>query len=280
MLNLTTNPWSDVDVPPSNTSASSWRALVALVASFALLAVVIVQLGHDGAVSTVAGTEQPAEQSIETVAELPDIGPAVQPAPTTEVITPAPVASATESFAWRPARASQDIFLDPRAVTRRFASDVLGMTAPTLGGYRPTDEASGLVDVRAHAGGPATSILLHRDPTSGWWSVVGASSDHIVVEQPVVNGTIDDPLRVSGAAIAVGGRVELGLWADGNREPLLVREFVIRAGEDPDWFEGVFGWTPSGADGAGAVVLRTFDPDTGSVLEAAVVPVRFAPAGQ
>lgn len=274
MLNLTTNAsWSGVDIPASSTSGSSWRALLALVPAVALLAAVILQLGEDGGSSTVAGVEQPSQ----FIAEPLHSGPPTGSAPAAPVTTQTLASEGSRSFAWHPVRASEDVYLDPRSVTRRFATDFLGMATPSLGGYQPTDEASGLVAVRAEIGGPATSVLLHRNPANGRWSVVGASSEHIVIEQPELNGAVGDPLHVSGRAITGAGLVGLELWADGDREPLLVREFVIRAGEDPDWFEGSFGWTASRGSRIGAVVFRIFDPDTGAVSEGAVVPVVFSP---
>lgn len=174
---------------------------------------------------------------------------------------------------WPPSRRGLR-FTDPVEAALGFATGYVGFTDPIAGPYRPVDDHFGEVEVRSTADSPPSVILVHQQEEDGSWWVLGASAPNIVVDEPVLNGHIGDPLHISGRAVSIGGELEVQIRSEAVTGPVLRVDFATGGGEEPQWFEGAFGWTVPDS-GSGAVVFLTRDPVNGAVLEATVVPVRF-----
>ena len=189
-------------------------------------------------------------------------------------------------------------FTDPVATAQAFGQDYVGMVDPAAGAPEPTPAASvpvggvvtgeGAVDVDLRprgedgeplpAGGASTRVTLVPLETPGGtevWTVVGAASPSIVVDEPAGGAQITSPVAVRGAATGYEGTVVAEVREDGMLAgDALGREVGIAGsmGEMGPLALDVAFTGPAG--GTGALVLTT-DSGLAGVFEATVVPVRF-----
>jgi hypothetical protein len=216
--------------------------------------------------TTTAPTTTAAPATIETTAVPPTEAPTTAPGVDAEEIRP---------FALWPDVDGTQRFDDPVDAARSFAVDLVGFSDPVLGEFQQGDATSGEVELRASEGGPLTVVLVRQlDPAEGSWWVTAGVHDDIVVDDPRPQSAIDDPLQVSGQAVAFEGTVDVEILADGSTEPrgqgLVTGSGIPPAGP----FSGSIEFD-SPASGWGAVVFKTHSAEDGNVMAATVVRVGF-----
>lgn len=258
------------------------------------------------------GTDVDAGRDPRPVATAPEeLGPAPStPAPvppttassTTSTTTAPPVSEAVFPGIWPFAnQAAVDRyedgdarFEDAVATADAFARDYLGMLDPVVGEAVPVADRALEVQVRLRPRGedgqpvpdtgPTTLVRLRSYETSygdDVWTVVGAASPNIVVEQPAGAEPVSAPLSVRGEATGYEGTVIVNVRQDGMRAGESLGEAVAIAGtygELASFALDVAYTRPS--ESTGALVVTT---DTGldgvGVPEATVVPLAFADVG-
>ena len=196
-----------------------------------------------------------------------------------------PFASAAEMEAY--ARGGDQRYRDPAFTAQEFAARYLGIGdvvsfSYTIGGGRadiPVGFGSG-------EGGPLdnprpTTIVRLRqlvgEGPGAPWTVVGASADQIVVDRPGGDiPRIASPVRVSGAASAFEGTVQVEVREDGMLAgQSLGKGFVTGRGDGVlGPFSGEIGFRAPGKR-AGAVVFYEPSMIDGSTQRATVVRVAF-----
>jgi hypothetical protein len=230
--------------------------------------------GDDDSVATDAPTTTETTAAPTTSAPTT---PEATAAPTTEAATTTPDVDADEirPFALWPDVDGTQRFDDPVEAARSFAVELVGFTDPVLGEFQQGDATSGEVELRASDGGPLTVVLVRQlDPAEGSWWVTASVHDDILVDDPQPQSAVDDPVQVSGQAVAFEGTVDVEILADGDTEPR-GEGFVTGSGIPPAGpFSGSIAFdAPAG--GWGAVVFKTHSAEDGSVMAATVVRVGF-----
>ena len=252
---------------PRNDGALSPR--VVGVAALAIAAVVVAAL-----VIVTNGGESSSEVTTTTL-------PPVQTTPSTVTAPPTSFEPATtipgEEFAaavW-PLAASPTRFEDPIAAVSSFATDFVGFVDPVIGEYAQSDARSGEVEVQSRADGPTTTVFVRQlGPENSWW-VLGAATLNIQVDQPKVLSAITSPVHLAGRASAFEGNVNVKLYSDGQVEPI-IEGFVTGSGDGTlGPFQSDLAFPAPSAGGWGALVLRVYSAEDGSVEEAAVLSVSF-----
>ena len=198
-----------------------------------------------------------------------------------------PFASAAEMEAY--GRGRDTTFRDPAATAKEFAGRYLGLASPVTFPFRTS--AAGHADVPVGFGtGEGGAVLPDPKPTtvvrlrqlagegpSAPWTVVGASADQIVVDQPGGDiPAVRSPVRVTGRASAFEGTVSVEVREDGMvLGQSLGRGFVTGRGDGGlGPFSGEIGFRPPTRP-AGAVVFFEQSMADGSALRATVVRVAF-----
>ncbi len=220
-------------------------------------------------------TPQATPTSEPTATPEPSPTPTTEPTatatPTTEP-TPPEDPFATAVWPWADSSVRYD---DPLAATRGFAVDFVGFDDPVIGEFMQGDSRSGEVEIRPEADGPITTVFVRQlGPDDSWW-VLGAVTQNIVVDQPDALSEIDDPVTVEGMSLAFEGTVVVHVRADGQADPL-VETFVTGGGTEMGPFEEEISW-PNPGEGSGALVFFTESARDGTILEASVLRVHFAP---
>ena len=222
------------------------------------LAVAAVALGI-GLSAGGGGTDVDAGRDPSALASAPEpTGPTSTSSPTTS--TPSPTTSTTavrppvvvedQAFPgiWPfPSKAAIDAdggsdarFEDPAATAAAFARDHVGMLDPVVGQVEDDEDGGATVELRprgeggepAPAGGASTVVSLRSYPTAGGatvWTVVGARSPNIVVDEPapgVEVGAADRVLRVRGRGTGYEGSVRAAVLQDGLRPSDVLGEAV------------------------------------------------------
>lgn len=163
---------------------------------------------------------------------------------------------------------------DPVEAARAFAEDFVGFDDPLVGPFLQGDSRSGEVEISSSAAGPTSVVFVRMlGPDNTWW-VLGAATEHIVIDEPDALDEIVNPVRVAGQALAFEGTVDVELRADGSSDPL-VDSFVTGGGTELGPFEASFDYTDPEVDG-GALVLTTESAEDGRIQSVAVVRVQFA----
>ena len=193
-------------------------------------------------------------------------------APTT---TSEGTAASSEGVIW-PQPGGDVRYSDPVEAASGFATELVGFTAPVLGGFREGDSRSGEVEIRSSEDGPTTVVFV-RQVQGDDWSVIGAATADIALDSPEVLDAIASPVALAGRATAFEGTVQTAVTdADGER----LGEGFVTGGAlgELEPFEGELPFdTPMGDHGA--VLAYTVSARDGTVEEATVVAVRFADDG-
>ncbi|OHV39307.1 hypothetical protein BCD49_11450 [Pseudofrankia sp. EUN1h] len=167
---------------------------------------------------------------------------------------------------------------------RQFLADVAGMTDPAGTAFRVVGADNAEVDVypRSENGAPVkaavTTVSLRRGTAS--WSVTGAATATIVVDEPARAATVVSPLRVRGRALAFEGTVAVQVL--GGPEAAVKRlgeGFVTGGGDVSRPFEGSVSFSPRPSE-RGWVVFAERSARDGSVWRLTAVPVLFGPSSQ
>lgn len=179
-------------------------------------------------------------------------------------------------------------FEDPVFTAVAFARDYLGMLDPVVGEPAPTAEGAVAVELRPRGedgqpvpdGGASTTVaLLPYESSYGAtvWTVAGARSPNIVIEEPTRAERVASPLAVRGEATGYEGTVVAEVRQDGMRAGDSLGHTVGIAGSmgemGPLALDVAFR-TPSAATGA-LVVSTDTGRDGVGVPEATVVRLSF-----
>src|SRR5207302_230822 len=167
-------------------------------------------------------------------------------------------------------------YRDPVAAARGFAVDFAGFTKPLVGEFRAGDASSGEVDIRTFAKGPVTTVLVRQLGSSGDWWVLGCVTASIQISKPSAGASVSSPLHLAGRSTAFEAQVAAEIRQDGSTTPLGTGFVMGGANGEMGPFDGSLTFRTPTATG-GALVLRTYSAKDGTVLEAAVLRVRFAP---
>jgi hypothetical protein len=244
----------------------------------AVIAGVLALTGDDDEVATVApsstvagSTTSEAETTTTTAAPSTTAAPTTTAPPSTS--SPTEPGQVEASAVW-PLVASDVRYADPVEAARGFAEELVGFTDPVLGEFQAGDSRSGEVEVRAREDGPVTTVLVRQlDDDDSWW-VLGSQTADIQLDEPVSGSTIDNPLSLSGQALAFEGTVQVEVRGDESVSPVGEGFVTGSGGPDPGPFEGQIDWTnPDG--GWGALVLYTMGGEDPVVWQATVVRIRF-----
>ena len=217
--------------------------------------------------------------------ELLRSGP--EPAPAAAFAGIWPFTSQAEADAY--ARGNDNRYRNAVDTAREFARRYVGMTEPVaVGGATP---AGRLVEVRIGFGTgeggrpiadprPTMTVQLQSvgnlDGDRNPWTVVGATSEQIVVDTPKALDRVSSPVPVAGRAHAFEGNVTVEVREDGMLAgQSLGKGFVTGGGDALAPFNGRVTFR-SPSKPAGAVVFYELSAADGqSVLRATVVRVRF-----
>ena len=192
---------------------------------------------------------------------------------TSSTMLPATTLPADLDLAVWPRPESTLRFDDPVEAAASFATEVVGFDAPVLGGYRAGDSRSGEVEVTSRGVGPVTTVLV-RQLDGDDWTVIGAHSDNITVDQPQPLSEVSSPLVLTGWASVFEGTVQVRLVSDGSDVPIVSGFVTGGSGPDGAPFAGMFEWTGATTPGA-TLILYWTSPEDGSVVEATVFRVRL-----
>lgn len=167
-------------------------------------------------------------------------------------------------------------FTSPEEVARDFASNFIGFEAVVVGSFQAGDPSSGEVPVQPRANGPITRILVRQLVPGSWWAT-GAATDDIRLDSPEPGSLASSPLRLTGAARAFEGNVQVDVRADGASKPV-GNGFVTGGGDQVTPFEGSVRFDEDAARpaGYGALLLMEIGGEDGNfVNKATVIRVRF-----
>jgi hypothetical protein len=269
----------------ANGSERRWNpALIGIAAAVvvvAVIAAIIAFSGDDDDQVTTVGTDT-TEATTTTEAEATTTTEAETTTTEAEATTTtgAPAtepggADQIEASAVWPLVGSDVRYDDPEEAARTFAEDFIGFTDPLVGDFQAGDSRSGEVEVQPRDDGPVTTVLVRQLGDDDSWWVLGAVTANITVDQPSAGSTIDDPVTLTGQALAFEGTVQVEVRGDGSIMPLGEGFVTGSGGPDPGPFEGEVEWANPGG-GWGALVFYTYGGEDPVVWEASVVRVRFA----
>ena len=238
---------------------------VAAVALLAVAAVVMFLLvrddGDDEVTTPGTTTEAPTTSLRVTTTESP-----------TATVTPGDLTREEASTVVWPDPGGDTRYADPVEAVRGFAA-FAGFTEPLVGELMEGDARSGEVEVRATEEGPVSTVLVRRMSDDNWW-VLGATTEDIVLDEPLPGAAIDHPLRLSGSARAFEGTVQVRVFERGDSEPLGEGFVTGSGGGELGPFEGEVAWSNPGG-GWGVVLLSTESMDDGHLRQVAAIPVGF-----
>lgn len=264
------------------TAAASGLAAAAVIA-LVLLATPVLR-GDDTTIvdSGVAGpgtteaTDPPA-----TTEPAPDGFVGIWPFTTSSALDVYPDTAGVDGFHGDP---SVD-YTDPEATALDFAATYLGFPDPVLdGGFQQGANRIGEVVVRPRDGSPMTTLVgVRRLGTGEAWSVLFARSNSIDLNPPSGRGTPDleavsSPVSVAGEATAFEGTIQIEVREDGMAHGESLGEGFATGGTMGEMahFSADIAFDPPTEPG-GALVLTTVSMEDGSVQEATVAAIRFAP---
>lgn len=250
---------------------SRWARVVVpalVVAAVAVIAIVVVVATDDDGEVTTATTTAPAATDSTTSSAV------VTTTTTTTIASTTTVAPADTDVAIWPVASSSQRFTDPADAARSFATDFVGFTDPVVGEFLQGDSRSGEIELRPRADGPVTTVFVRQlGPDDSWW-VIGTATANIEVDEPTALATIDNPVRLSGRALAFEGNVNVEVRADGADEPLATGFVTGRGDGQLGPFESELPYAIPGT-GRGSVMFVTYSAENGQVWEAAVIRVHF-----
>ena len=174
-----------------------------------------------------------------------------------------------------PPPGSDERFTSPEEAARSFASNFIGFADVTVGSFQAGDPSSGEVPVQPRANGPVTRVLVRQLEPGAWWAT-GAVNDQIRIDSPEPGGLAKSPLKVTGAAQAFEGNVQVEVRADNASKPVGTG-FVTGAQDQMGQFEGIIRFDQAAATPAdyGALLLIEQDANVGHVNKATVIRIRF-----
>jgi hypothetical protein len=263
--------WEQIEFRAAKARRRGWaspRAYVALSTAAAVLVGVV-------AVATLRGNGSGTDV---------EAGPADTP-----VTTPAPdPAGAAGPGIW-PFRTgaeadavSTDDWNDPVFTAERFLRDYAGFSRLLMGDFAQGDARSGEVTATTRNLGPVTTVFVRRlgSRAEGPWTVVGATSENIILDRPTAMEKVASPVHIEGRSTAFEGNVVVEVREDNQIDKEGELGLTPLTGGSMGEFGPLVGDVPFGATTAsgGAVVAYTSSAMDGAVEEVAAVRVLFAGA--
>ncbi len=195
--------------------------------------------------------------------------------------TTVPVEPAPPLAVWPPLGHEQ--YADPSNAARAFVGEYVGLPDPPLSDFRPGPPMSGEIDVyqRGENRGVLenhvlSTIALRR--TLAGWTVAGARTDDIVVDNPAPSMVVGSPVVVDGKGRGYEGTIIVNVRDGGMGAGETLGQGIGIAGccDEllPFHLEVALDRPPS--QPTGSVLLNT-DSGLDPVASFAVVPVRFGP---
>ncbi len=213
--------------------------------------------------------------------------PGATPPPSGEFAGIWPFASQAEADAY--ADSDQTLFRNVVDTAREFARRYVGMAGPVVVG--PATSAGELVEVRIGVGAgeggrpvpdrrPTMTVRLRsvgdRDGDRNPWTVVGATSEQILVDTPKALARVSSPVSVGGRAHAFEGTVTVEVREDGMvAGQSLGKGFVTGGGDALRPFSGSVTFRSPAKPGGAVLFYEVSAADGQGVLRATVVRVRF-----
>ncbi len=191
---------------------------------------------------------------------------------TTSTTTTTAATTSLDDAVW-PTPASGVRYATPAAAARGFATDIVHMSSPVVGAFRPGDSRSGEVPVRASASGPETTVLVRQLAAGNDWYVIGASTANIVINTPGALDTVRSPMTLTGKSVAFEGVVNVTVRDDVSSAPL-ASTTVLGGGDSMRPFAATVSFTAPGSR-LGDLVLFVRSAKDGSVTCASVERIRF-----
>lgn len=200
---------------------------------------------------------------------------------TTETTVPEESTTTTDpavdaAVALWPDPGSDKRFSSPEEVARDFASNFIGFEEAVVGAFQAGDPSSGEVPVQPRVNGPITRVLVRQLVPGSWWAT-GAATDDIRLDSPEPGAVVRSPLRLTGAARAFEGTVQVHVRADGASKPV-GSGFVTGGGDQVSPFGGSVEFDEEAARPAeyGALVLMEVSAEDGTAVnKATVIRIRF-----
>ena len=171
-----------------------------------------------------------------------------------------------------PTAASGTRYGMPGAAALGFATDYLHMVNPVIGQFQQGDARSGEVPVQPSTTGPVTTVLVRKLGSDNSWWVLGAGTAAINLTYPVWNASITSPVTLKGTSTAFEGTVQTQVRDDDSKS--LGQGFVTGGSTTMGPFSGSLAFTKATTK-FGAVVLYTTSAESGAVMEATVIRIRF-----
>lgn len=215
----------------------------------------VIELSSSGTTATTDSTTSTTDSDETTTTTDPAVDPAV---------------------ALWPPPGSDKRFASPEEVARDFAANFIGFEETVVGTFQAGDPSSGEVPVQPRANGPITRILVRQLVPGSWWAT-GAATDDIRLDTPEPGALANSPLRLTGAARAFEGTVQVDVRADGASKAV-GNGFVTGGGDQVTPFEGEVRFDEDAARPAGygaLVLLEEGGEDGNSVNKATVIRIRF-----
>lgn len=215
----------------------------------------VIELSSSDTTATTESTTSTTDSDESTTTTDPEVDPAV---------------------ALWPDPGSEKRFSSPEEVARDFAANFIGFEQSVVGTFQAGDPSSGEVPVQPRPNGPITRILVRQLVPGSWWAT-GAVTDTIRLDTPQPGALASSPLRVTGAAHAFEGNVQVDVRADGASKPV-GNGFVTGGGDQMVPFEGFVRFDEDAARpaGYGALVLMEEGGEDGNdVNKATVIRIRF-----
>lgn len=232
----------------------------------------------DARVQTVPAHPGTTTPSTTTTASTATMAPATPAADVTSAIWPFTTQEQLDAYEANP---GAGMFFDAEATALEFARTYLGMPDPVRDPADRTDVAAKdrtTIVVRPKPASRITTAIAVQlfDGPDGPWSVIGASTDDIVVDQPGANVTIQSPVHVAGRSIAFEAVVRVEVREDGQVfGQSLGASTVMGGGTEMAPFAGDIDFAPLAAR-RGAVVFFTDSAEDGSIVQATVVRVSLS----
>lgn len=240
---------------------------LAVAAALVLVAIAVPALRDDGREQVTTTGQDASSSTTTTTAATSSTTVPVEPAPPLAV--------------WPPPDHVQ--YADPSNAARAFVEEYVGFPNPPMSDFRPGPPMSGEIDVYLRGENGAvledhvsSTIALHQTPAG--WTVAGARTDDIVVDNPAPAMVVGSPVVFDGKARGYEGTIIVNVRDGGMGAGETLGQGIGIAGccDEllPFHFEVALDRPPSQA--TGSVLLNT-DSGLDPVASFAVVPVRFGP---
>ncbi len=165
-------------------------------------------------------------------------------------------------------------YSNPVAAATAFANEYVGFTSPIVGQFVAGDSRSGEVPVQATNPGVVTTVLVRQLDSAGHWWVLGSSSPNLVLTSPSAGAAITSAVTLKGQSTAFEATFNVEIRQDRTAPPLGGGPAMGGSNGDMGPFTDVVSFTRP-TQPQGAIVLKTYSMEDGTVAEASVIRIAF-----